>query len=163
MKKTVVLILLLLSFFSFQIAAAPASRDLRTEELPDDTSISYFVNGDERYHYILSTDGYVLMKNDAGFYTYAQKDERNFLVAGNIIAHNEGDRTSEEIRFLKTITPFMEYHPDQIAEYSRGVKREGSPDRSSFSVFSEGNTNPNAQKHNKNIVILVEFSDYLLQ
>ena len=159
MKKTSALILFLLLFFSFQIAAAPASRDIRTYELPDGTSISYTVIGDERYHYVLSTDGYVLMKNDAGFYAYAQKDERNFLVAGNVIARNEGNRTSEEIRFLQTITPFMEYHPDQIAQFPRMVERESSLGRSSFSIFSDEKINLNAQKHKKNIVILVEFND----
>lgn len=159
MRKTVVFILFLLLFFSIRIAAAPASRDIRTYDLPDGSSISYIVIGDESYHYVLSIDGYVLLKNDAGFYTYAQKDERDFLVASNVIARNEGERTSEETRFLKTITPFMEYHVDQIAQCPRGVKRESSSRRNSFSVFSDENTNPNAQKHRKNIVILVEFPD----
>ncbi len=158
MKKISILILFFLLLLCHGTNGAPMVRDLHTESLPDGSSISYYSNGDERLYYTLSPDGYVLMKNENGYYTYAQKDDKDYLVAGNIVAHDEKDRTKEEISYLKTITPYLTYHPDQLPKCLDNIEKTSFKAQSLY-ASSDNNTNPNSQMHKRNLVILVEPSD----
>ncbi len=160
MKKTFTITIFFLLYIFFQANAAPAKKGLQTDILPDSTSISFFVYGDEKYHYVVSPDGYVLLKNEDGHYVYAEKDAKDYLVAGPIVAHDEENRTQEEVSYLKTISTFLEYHPEQIAIFLETNNKQTSKLKSkSFSILSGENTNPYAQKHKRNLVILVQFAN----
>lgn len=156
MKKHTYLTYIIFLFSCFTINAAPASKTIRTEILSDGSSISYYVKGDEKYHYFISEDGYTLLKNENGAFTYAEKDKNDFLVPGNIIAHDETFRTQEEILYLKNKAYFLTYNPVQISQFLEDKKP--ALKAKSFSTFS-GNTNPDALKHSRNVVILVQFAD----
>ena len=163
MKKRLFILLYFASLF--EVYAAPASRSLRTETLVDGTEISYYVRGDEKYRYFLSTDGYTMLQNENGMFVYAQKDENDNLIAGNVRAHNETDRTPTETAFLKTIMPFLTYSEVQIADFLEKWQDNSAPAQRAKSAFlvADGtpNTNPNTKnnRHTRNVVILVNFSD----
>lgn len=158
------LLFILLFFVSLsEIYAAPASRTLHTETLAGGSVISYYVRGDEKYRYFLSTDNYTMLKNEDGVFVYAQKDENENLIAGNVCAHNETERTPAETAFLKSITPFLTYSETQIAAFLEKWQ-DNSPQKAkpAFTV-ADGNPNSNPDtknnRHTHNLVILVEFSD----
>ncbi|MDR0873562.1 MAG: M6 family metalloprotease domain-containing protein [Prevotellaceae bacterium] len=162
--KRIVFILLFLAGVA-EIFASPASKNLRTETQANGTTISYFVRGDEKLRYFLTTDGYTLLKNTDGIFVYAQKDENGNLVAGNILAHNKDERTPAETAFLATIEPFLQYSDAQIAVFlGKWEDKSAEPQKakSTFSV-SDGNINSNPDtkngRHTRNLVILVNFSD----
>ena len=159
--KRIVFIFALAAALS-EIYAAPASRALRTETLDDGTEISYYVRGDEKYRYFLSTDGYTMLRNEDGVFVYAQKDENDSLIAGNVRAHNEAGRTPTETAFLQTLTPFLTYSEAQVAAFLERWQDTAQPQKArKTGVSSAGSTNPDAQngRHTRNLVILVNFSD----
>ena len=52
--------------------AVPACPDPKAITQPDGSTVTVILHGDEYYHFSTTTDGYTVMKNDKGFYTYAQ-------------------------------------------------------------------------------------------
>lgn len=65
MKK--ILLTLLASLVAVVCIAIPAKPGKRTTTQPDGTAIEYFVHGDETYHYMTDTEGFLLEKDSKGF------------------------------------------------------------------------------------------------
>ena len=63
----------------------------------DGTTLTILLNGDERHHYVTTTDGVLLSLNDKGYYIATIEDNGN-LKPSRVLAHNAGMRTEEEIR-----------------------------------------------------------------
>ncbi|GHT31108.1 hypothetical protein FACS189434_00260 [Bacteroidia bacterium] len=160
MKKTLFILFFLFSILD--IYAAPANKNLRTETQQNGVTVSYFVRGDEKFRYFLTTDGYTLLRNTDGIFVYAQKDENGNLLAGNILAHNEGERTPAETAFLATIEPFLTYSETQIAAFlEKWQDLSPAPQKAKSTFTVADNTNPDTKnnRHTHNLVILVNFSD----
>ena len=60
---------------------------------PDGTVLTVTLQGDEFFNYMTTTDGYTVVKNEAGYYTYARL-EGDRLVAGACVAHDAEQRTA---------------------------------------------------------------------
>ncbi len=62
---------------------------------PDGTMLTVKLHGDEFFHFTSTVDGYTVVKNAAGYYTYAQLDGDR-LVASDRIARDASHRSVED-------------------------------------------------------------------
>ena len=69
---------------------------------PDGTMLTVKLHGDEFFHFTTTTDGYTVIKNAAGYYTYATLDGDR-LVASNRIARDPSYRNAGDLTYLTTI------------------------------------------------------------
>lgn len=85
MKKT--LLLLAMGILSLVSQAVPADPTPSKVTQPDGTTLTVVLHGDEFLNYLTTSDGYTVVKNKAGYFTYARLDG-NQLVAGDRIARD---------------------------------------------------------------------------
>ena len=82
--------------------AVPADPTPGQVTQPDGTKLTVVLHGDEFFNYMTTIDGYTVVKNKAGFYTYARLDG-NSLVAGDLIARDEAKRTAADRAVLASL------------------------------------------------------------
>ena len=92
-------LLLMATMICLTMNAIPARRGLVQVPQPDGTTLSINLEGDEYYHFNTTADGYTIVLNDNGGYVYVQRDGEK-LVATNILAHDDGNRTAAELALL---------------------------------------------------------------
>lgn len=68
---------------------------------PDGDTLQTYLRGDERMHWMMTLDGWQLMKNKRGYYCYAKQCKNGKAVLSCKKAHNEGDRTAKETQWLE--------------------------------------------------------------
>ena len=101
MKKICSLLLMVLLCVIAQ--AVPADPTPVKVTQPDGSTVTLRLHGDEFFHFTTTLDGYTVVKNHAGFYTYAQMDGGR-LVASNCIARDQHQRTAQD-RAMLAATP----------------------------------------------------------
>ena len=69
---------------------------------PDGSTVTVRLHGDEFFHFTTTQDGYTVLKNGAGFYTYAMLSGDR-LVASNRIARDAALRSADDRAFLATL------------------------------------------------------------
>lgn len=138
MKKT--LFLLLMGMLCLVSRAVPADPTPHKVAQPDGTTLTVTLHGDEFFNYLTTSDGYTVVKNKAGYYTYARLDG-NRLVAGDRIARDADDRTAADLAVLagmpKQLTsPEMIQRGKKMLNHRnallRGVGHGGHMDYSKF-------------------------------
>ncbi len=147
MKKIIVLLLCLISLTA--VKAVPAHPGITQVRQPDGTMLSIKLMGDEFYHYTTTADGYTIVLNEQGYYTYAQQNERQELIASAIIAHDANLRNSSEIQFLNTTAKNLVSKPQvQTAKMARTGRDAQQPQKAvmDYSKF-------------KGLVVLVNYKD----
>ena len=77
--------------------AVPADPTPSTVTQPDGSKLTLVLHGDEFMNYLTTADGYTVVKNKAGFYTYARLDGNN-LAASECIARD--NRTAADRAYL---------------------------------------------------------------
>ena len=92
-------VLFVLGLLCLSARAVPADPTPGQIIQPDGTKLTVVLHGDEFFNYLTTLDGYTVVKNEAGYYTYARLDGDR-LVAGNCIAHNEAKRTAMDLAAL---------------------------------------------------------------
>ena len=92
-----VLLLLVMGLMCLNALAVPADSTPATVTQPDGTTLTIVLHGDEFYNYLTTTDGYTVVKNKAGYYTYARLDGDR-LVASNTVARD--NRTAADRAYL---------------------------------------------------------------
>ena len=143
--------------------AVPAPRKITSITQPDGTVLDVWLKGDEFFHYALSTDGYVLISDEKGFYNYAVYDSAKNLKAGNRKALNEDKRSDADRLFLKTIKPGLSFSDDQVntaigKRFKKASRKR--PSLRSTNATSTGLINQYPTQGNpKSLVVLVNFSD----
>ena len=101
MKK--VLTLIAAALLGVHVALAiPASPHPIVVTQPDGRQITLRINGDERYNFYTTEDGYTVMQNKAGYYVYAMKN-KDTLVPSTTIARNAAERSAAEVAMLNGI------------------------------------------------------------
>ena len=80
--------------------AVPADPTPAQVTQPDGSKLTIVLHGDEFCNFLTTTDGYTVIKNKAGYYTYAQQHGNN-LVPSNCIARD--NRTAAERTFLASV------------------------------------------------------------
>ena len=75
--------------------AVPADPTPQQVSQPDGSKLTVVLHGDEFFNYLTTIDGYTVVKNEAGYYTYAQLDG-NRLVASGCVARDEKSRSAAD-------------------------------------------------------------------
>ena len=99
MKNFMFLILGLVCLVARAIPADPTPVKVTQ---PDGTTLTVVLHGDEFFHFTTTLDGYTVLKNEAGYYTYARLDG-NRLASSGIVAHDKGQRTATDLAALASI------------------------------------------------------------
>lgn len=147
------MILLLLVAMVGNSMAIPALRQKVTVTQPDGTTVTIMLHGDEWHHFTTTDDGYTLEKNKQGYYVYAQEVDDE-LRATDIIAHDQVNRTANEVAFLQKVkkyqTPKMSAHnakmKDSITRHQQQTLNNRRAARYDYNKF-------------RGLVILVEWND----
>ncbi|GHV36232.1 hypothetical protein FACS1894178_7210 [Bacteroidia bacterium] len=145
------LILLTTVLLSAQVFAIPACPELVTTNQPDNTTISYYIRGDEKVHWKTSPNGYTLMYNNNNFLVFAHKDINGNLEPSNIVFRGDNLKkySATERKIISTIEKDLRYSQEQVAT----LKQIWSiSQRSSESISS-------IQGYKHVLVILAAFSD----
>ena len=118
--------------------ATPADPTPSKLTQPDGTTLTVTLHGDEFLNYLTTIDGYTVVKNEAGYYTYARV-EGDQLVASDRIARD--NRTTADQAFLAAVPKGMKSKAmvEQGAkllkhrnELIRGIGHGGHMDYSKF-------------------------------
>ena len=118
--------------------AVPADPTPGQVTQPDGTKLTVVLHGDEFFNYLTTEDGYTVVKDAAGYYTYARLDGSN-LVASNCIARD--NRTAADRAYLAGVPKGLT-SPAQVLqgkkllnrrnELLRGIGHGGHMDYSKF-------------------------------
>lgn len=100
MKRIFYLLLLFVSL-SGALKAVPAYPGLITTTQPDGTTISYYMKGDENFHFMTSEDGYLISLNSDNILEYAIINDNFEIVTTGVKASDIAYRTSKEKRYLQ--------------------------------------------------------------
>lgn len=103
-RNIIILVLLVASFGYIPAKAVPAYPYSIQSKIPDGSLLTIQQKGDEYFNWIVSEDGYILLRNNEGFLEYAVQNENGDLVCSGIKAHNVSQRSAEEIALLNTIS-----------------------------------------------------------
>jgi M6 family metalloprotease-like protein len=148
MKKLILLSALLL--FCFVMAKAiPAYRGAIKITQPDGSVLTFNLVGDENSHHAISTDGLVLLQDNDGFYRYATYSNGQLTAKGSPVAHDLGNRTTQETEFLKS--------GKAVDELSMKCYAHRSPAKVRASDYQIGDFPTKGDF--RGIVILAEFTD----
>lgn len=152
MKKEIVayhaLVLLLCLFPALMVKAVPAYPHPVSITQPDGTTLTVILHGDENQKIRTTTDGYVIRKNDQGYYVYAVRNSLNQYVPGEKIARDEVQRSQNDLDFLKTAVKISDLQ--QTATGSNKISR--APAAANIIGFPKTGSP-------KSLVIMVNFSD----
>ena len=86
--------------------AVPAHRGAAQVRQPDGSTITLRLYGDEWMNFHATDDGYSVVKDQHGYYVYAQLKEGR-LEATERVAHDIAERSSSELEWLKGIRKFQ--------------------------------------------------------
>ncbi|MBO5346379.1 MAG: M6 family metalloprotease domain-containing protein [Paludibacteraceae bacterium] len=147
-------LLFILFIFSVSIAfAVKAYPGLVTKNQSDGSTISFYIHGDENFHYCTSEDGFLLVEVD-GIYEYAIVDGLYNFKSTGVKANNVSKRDAIEQAFLISMPKaldvindikFQEGYRKNIQRANRDMKRVSS----NFPLTGSP----------KSLVILVNFAD----
>jgi M6 family metalloprotease-like protein len=96
------ILLLIVGLCSLSARSIPADPTPIKVAQPDGTTLTVQLHGDEFFHFTTTTDGYTVVKNASGYYTYACLDG-NRLVASDRIARDPSYRNAGDRTYLTTI------------------------------------------------------------
>lgn len=118
-------LLLLLFFVELSLFALPAKKGVITVNQPDGTQLRIEGHGDENFHYVTTEDGFLVQKNAAGVYEYAEFAEQKIKPLG-IKARSKNERNAREKKFLAStpksaisISPLQETTMRKLAAQQR--------------------------------------------
>ena len=157
MKKLFIILCLILTVATVKIFAVPANPYPFEYVLPDGTTITITLRGDENINWAMSEDGYTLLRNENGFYEYAKLAENNALVPSGIIAKNIDQRSVEETIFLEGISKDLRYSPEQ-AHYMLQI-RDMRINMQKFLGQKDASSNMISTGEILFPIVLVEFQD----
>ncbi len=123
-----------------------------TEVLPDGSSFTYQLKGDEYFKYKTTTDGYLLKKTEDGYFEYATYDSSKGIKSLGIRAHQKELRKSEELGIISTLTPDIDFTEVNISRRIQKVTAASAENTASSNAFPKTGSP-------KSLVILVNFKD----
>lgn len=97
--KLILLSLILAFFSSSEIYSSPAYPKVITFVQPDGTKVKLTLYGDEDLRWAVTEDGYTLIADEEGYFTYAEKDSKGNLVASKIRA-TQPEKRSETAKIM---------------------------------------------------------------
>ena len=151
MKRLSILIMAMLLGITSSMAV-PAYRKPVQVTQPDGTTVTITLHGDEWQHFNTTTDGYSVVKNQQGYYVYAEK-KNGELKATQMVAHNAQERKANEQAFLQNMKKFQAPDmPPAIANMKGRVEAIGAQRR------AQGNRATNYENF-KGLIVLIQYND----
>lgn len=123
MKRILVFTLVLLSL-ALQVEAIRPRHIAFPVAQSDGTQVMVYKNGDGHLAFYTTLDNRVVVRNEQGDLCYAVLDKDGRLVAGNVVAHDEADRSATETAYVET----KALQPSD-AVVQRKVQRRQAPKR----------------------------------
>ena len=149
MKK--ILLTLVMGLLCVVARAIPADSTPIVATQPDGTTLTVVLHGDEFFHFTTTVDGYTIVKNAAGYYTYAQLNG-DVLAAGDRIAKDPLQRTAADRAALSQI-------PKQLTSprmSQAGSQMLGRRNSAMHRVGAEGTMD---YDNFKGLIILINYSN----
>ena len=138
-----------MALMCLSVSAVPADPTPARLTQPDGSVVTVVLHGDEFFNYLTTSDGYTVVKNEAGFYTYARLDG-NMLMASDRIARD--NRSAADQAYLAGVpkgltSPAMAQRGKKLLNHRnnllRGIGHGGHMDYSKF----------------RGLIILVNYTD----
>lgn len=149
MKKN--LLFVVMGLLCLCARAIPADPTPIVVTQPDGTKLTIVLHGDEFFHFTTTSDGYTVVKNQAGFYTYARLDGDR-VVASDRVAHDVAQRTAADRTALMSIPkglksePMIQTGSRKLQQRNAAMRRVGAEGTMDYSNF-------------RGLIILVNYSD----
>ena len=149
MKK--VLLLALFQVFVLAVMAVPAHPKSVKVQQPDGSFVTIRLHGDEWMHFTTTEDGYSVVKDQHGYYVYADL-KGGKLEATSQVAHDFKQRSATEKAFLTSVSKYQA--PAMKAE--KAVEKNRVQQQQRRALASRRATN---YSNFRGLVILVQFTD----
>ncbi|MGM9745799.1 MAG: M6 family metalloprotease domain-containing protein [Paludibacteraceae bacterium] len=140
--KRLSLILLLQCSLCVLLFGVPATPEVLRVLQPDGTELPVLLRGDEFFHYTTTDDGYLVSRNEAGYYEYAEFTADFRIRSLGVRARGSAERTAADRRLLKRVS-----------------KPAAAPVRKNVSYASSEMMRFPHNGSPKSLVILAEFSN----
>ena len=140
------------SLMTLTMSAIPADPKPVTVTQPDGSSLTIKLHGDEFFHMTTTLDGYTVLKNAAGYYTYARKQGDGSLVSSGLIARDASQRTAADRAALAEISKGL---TDKNAA-SSGARKLGRRNSVMRRVGADGLFDYDSFR---GLIILINYSD----
>ena len=131
--------------------ATPADPTPGQVTQPDGSKLTLILHGDEFFNYLTTADGYTVVKNKAGYYTYARLDG-DHLVAGDRIARDLSQRTASDMAALASIPKGL---TDRV-QAAAGTQMLGRRNSAIHRVGADGMMD---YDNFRGLIILINYSD----
>lgn len=152
---------LLTLLVALQLMAVPAKPGTVLMTQPDGTQVTIVLHGDEWLHYETTGDGYSVVRNEQGFYVYADLQQGK-LVPTTMVAHDAAQRTAQERSFLTATAKYLKPEMTAQARTMRNRAQEAQTkalakrrQAKKVGKLTDTGTEPNY----KSLVILIQFND----
>ena len=89
---------------AIKAAAVPADTTPAVVTQPDGTQLTIALHGDEFYSFTTTADGYTVVKDSRGYYTYATLNADGALTATQTVARDAQQRTQADRTLLATLS-----------------------------------------------------------
>ena len=128
LRHLVLFVFLLMTTIAFSV---PVNHQVTLKQ-PDGTTLSAWVRGDEFFAYVQTLDGYTILQNEAGYWTYAEVAADGQLMPGPVIYSNlkgssanmeKGVMPSEE--FLSRIARERDNFNRQVSKSLNEIQNQG--------------------------------------
>lgn len=133
--------------------AVPAHRGVAQVRQPDGSYVTLQLHGDEWMNYHTTDDGYSVVKDQLGYYVYAQLNGE-CLEPTHHVAHNMTHRSVSEQKWLEGV---QKYQVPAISELSMQNKAKEQKRRAA--MLNKRRAGQYDYKNFLGLVILVEFND----
>lgn len=151
MKK--VILAAIMAFVVVTMAVAvPAKPGVRVYTQPDGTTVSVEMFGDENFHYTKTTDGYLVVMSEDGWFEYAKVTNKGAFKSTGIKAKDAQYRTAKEDSKLKRIGQFTPERVKKAVENRRKQQQRVNKTRGQQRSFA-------APQADRGLVILVSFNN----
>ena len=149
MKKSVML--LIMGLLCLNMLAIPADPTPMRVTQPDGSTITVALHGDEFFHFTTTLDGYTVVKNGAGYYTYAQLDGDR-IVASDRIARDMSQRSAADMAALASI-------PKRLTSRSMSQSATQMVNRRNSAMRRVGADGEMDYDNFRGLIILINYTD----
>ncbi|MCR5131587.1 MAG: M6 family metalloprotease domain-containing protein [Prevotella sp.] len=148
-------LLFVIALFGCIVAnAVPAKGNLVKVKQPDGSEVSIRLVGDEYLHFNTTADGYSVVRDNRGYFVYAERSASGKLVPTAQVAHNAETRDVAENAFLSNIQKYIQ------PEMETSVAEEKTRERERRLSAQERHSAPSYDYTKfRGLVILVEYND----
>ncbi len=150
MKRNLFL-LFIMGLLCLTARAIPADPTPITVTQPDGSTVTVKLHGDEFFHFMTTLDGYTVLKNKSGYYTYAQLEDGRLVASGNI-ARNADQRTAADRALLATL-------PKRLTEKAKSQNGQQRLNRRNQAMRRVGADGLMDYDNFRGLIILVNYTD----